>query len=114
MAATPLSVDTMALAAAGVEVTWNTPSTSSGNTFGNTGRAVVLAKNGATASCAVTFAATQTVTGAALSVPDLTVSISASTTIAIGPLPKATFNSGSDVTMSYANDSTLTIAIIKW
>lgn len=109
-----LSTDTFALAAAGTEVTWNSAD-ASGDTFANTGRTVVLAQNGATASCAVTVAATQAVTSASLSVPDLTISVSASTTIAIGPLPKATFNDGSSsVALTYSNASTLTIAILKW
>ena len=107
------SVQDVGLAAAGTTVTFGATSTS--DTFANDGRVIVLARNGATASTTVTVAATQTVTGAALSVPDLVVDVSASTTRAIGPLPKATFNAASSVvTISYANSANLTIALIGY
>jgi hypothetical protein len=109
-----LTVQTLALTSAGLLATLNSPG-ASGDTFANNGKTVVIAQNGATASCAVTVAATQTVTGASLSVPDLTVAVAASTTRIIGPLPTATFNnSSSAVAMTYANDSTLTLAVVKW
>ena len=109
-----LSTDTFALDASGTSLTWNSAS-GSGDSFSNNGRTVIIAQNGATASCAVTVAATQTVTDASLSVPDLTISVAASTTVAIGPLPKATFNdASSSVDLTYSNESTLTIAIVAW
>ena len=109
-----LSVDTMGLDASGTSITWASAS-GSGDSFSNNGRTVVVCMNGATSACAVTVAANQTVTDASLSVPDLTVSVAASTTIAIGPLPKVTFNDASgDVALTYANESTLQIALIAW
>jgi len=109
-----LSVDTMGLDASGTSITWNSAS-GSGDSFTNNGRIVVVAMNGATSACTVTVAATQKVTDASLSVPDLTVAVAASTTIAIGPLPKVTFNDASgDVDLTYANESTLQIALIGW
>jgi len=108
-----LSIDDLTLAAAGVSITFN--AVGSSDTFNNNGKVIILAQNAATASCALTVAATQTVTGAALSVPDLTVSIGTSVTVAIGPLPIATFNdASSSATLTYANDSTLTVSIVKY
>ena len=107
------SVQDVALAAAGILVTYN--ATSASDTFTNDGRVIIMAKNGATSATTVTVAATQTITGASLSVPDLVVAVAASTTRAIGPLPKATFNAASSVvTISYANSATLTFALIGY
>jgi hypothetical protein len=107
------SVQDVALAASGTLLTWISASAS--DTLTNDGRVIVVAQNGATGSTTVTVAANQTITGANLSVPNLVVSVSASTTIAIGPLPKATFNAASSVvTISYANSATLEIALIGY
>ena len=100
------------LAAAGTLITFN--ATSASDTFTNDGRVIVLAKNGASAAV-ITVVATQTVTGASLSVPNLAVAVGASTTRAIGPFPKATFNDGSsEITMAYANSATLTFALVGY
>jgi hypothetical protein len=108
-----LSVDDLTLAAAGISITWN--STGSSDTFSNNGKVIVLALNGSTASTAVTVAATQAMTGASLSVPDLTVAVAATKTRAIGPFPANTFNDASgSITLTYANDSTLTVAVVKY
>jgi hypothetical protein len=108
-----LSIDSLTLAASGNSITWN--AVGSSDTFANNGKVIVLALNGATGSCALTVAVTQAMTGASLSVPDLTVSIGTSVTIAIGPLPANTFNDATgSVTMTYANDSTLTVAVVKY
>jgi hypothetical protein len=108
-----LSIDSLTLAASGQSITWNSCG-ASGDTFANTGKVVVLAQNGASAAV-LTVAATQALTDASLSVPDLAVSVGASDTIAIGPFPIATFNDASNsVAMTYASSSTLTIAVVKY
>jgi len=109
-----LTVQTVTLGASGVTLTWNSASASSGDTFANDGRVLMLAKNLSTASCSLTIATPQTIGGASLAVSDLTISVSASTTLAIGPLPTGTFNSGSSVGVTYSNPSTLTIAVLKY
>jgi hypothetical protein len=109
-----LTVQTITLSAAGTAVTWNSAG-ASGDTFTNNGRVLVVAKNLSTSSCAVTLVTPQKMTGASLAVGDLTVPVAASTTIAIGPLPTGTFNAASSVvSMTYANDSTLTLALLKY
>ena len=107
-----LTPQTLALAASGLSITFNSCG-ASGDTFANLGKTFVVLKNGVTASCAVTFTATQNITDASLAVPDLTVSVSASTSVAVGPFPKPTFNNASSaVAMTYANSATLTIGVI--
>ena len=107
-----LSAQTMALAASGQTLTWNSCG-ASGDLFVNAGKAFVIVKTGATASPTVTFAVTQSVTDASLVVPDLTVSCSTSEETMIGPLPTATFNNGSSqVAMTYTNSSTMTVAVV--
>jgi hypothetical protein len=109
-----LTVQTFALTSAGLLATFNSCG-ASGDTFTNNGKTVVIARNGATASCVITVAATQAITDASLSVPDLSVAVAASTDRIIGPLPTATFNDASSaVAMTYANSATLTLAVVKW
>lgn len=109
-----LSVQSIVLSSSAVDLTWNSCG-ASGDTFSNNGRTIVLAKNTGASAATVTLAATQTVTDASLSVPDLAVTVSTSETRVIGPLPKATFNnSSSKVSMTYASSSSMTIGLLKW
>ena len=109
-----LTPQTVALGASGLSLTFNSCG-GSGDVFANAGKTFVIAKNGATASCTVTFAATQAVTDASLSVPDLAVGIGTSASVAVGPFPTNTFNNASgQVAMTYSNSSTLTIAVLTY
>ena len=109
-----LTPQTMALAASGQALSFNSCG-ASGDTFANAGKTFVVVKTGATASPAITFTVTQNVTDASLAVPDLTVSCSTSADTMVGPFPVATFNdASSDVSMTYANSSTMTVAVVTF
>jgi hypothetical protein len=109
-----LTVQELALTSSALLMTLNSCG-GSGDTFANNGKTVVIAVNGSSASAVITFAATQTVTDAVLSVPDLGVGVATGTTRIIGPLPAATFNdSNAAVAMTYASSGSLTVAVVKW
>lgn len=94
MAAVELTVQSSALAAAGLTLTQNAAAAAgTGNKILNSnGRTYLVARNGSGSSVDVTISTQQTVSGAALTVPDLTVSVGAGVAKQIGPFPTETFN----------------------
>jgi len=80
------------LQSGGNEVNWQAAA-AGGDEFANTeGSAYLFVKNASGSSRTLTISAEQTVSGAGLTVPDMTVTIDDSTEKVIGPFPTATFN----------------------
>lgn len=83
-----------------------------GDTFTNTGQEIAVIKNGSGAPITVTFVTPATLDG--LAVTDLTVSVGAGETRAVGPFPPGVYNDANGlVSMTYSGVTTLTVAILK-
>lgn len=86
-----------------------------GDTFVNTGAEVVVIRNGGGSPITLTVATPVTVDG--LAVTDLTASIAAGATRAIGPFPPGWYNdtavSGGSVSLSYSGVTSVTVAVLK-
>ena len=109
-----LSVNTFALDASGLSLSWDSAA-ASGDTFVNNGKTVFIGYNTAASSATMTFAATQAITDASLSVPDLVITVAQNKYVAVGPLPRATFNNASSkVAVTYASASSLAVVVVKW
>ena len=86
-----------------------------GDTFVNNGQEIVVVTNGSGASITLTVVTPVTVDG--LAVTDLTATIAAGATRAIGPFPPGWYNdtgvAGGSVSLTYSAVTTVTVAVVK-
>lgn len=83
-----------------------------GDTFPNTGREVLIIKNGGGAPITLTVATPATVDG--LAVADLTATIGAGATRMIGPFPPSVYSaSDGSVALTYSAVTSVTVAAVK-
>ena len=116
MAATAITLQSIALDSDGVTVTKNAVTASDGDKFLNSnGRSFCIIENGSGSSINAVVSANQTVSGAALTVPDLTVAVANGAAVLIGPFPTATFNDSNNyVTVTCSDDTSVTIAALEY
>ncbi len=81
-----------------------------GDTFENTGKEVFVVNNGGGGAVTVTFATPVTVDG--LAVADLTASVGAGASRAIGPFPPQVY--GENVSVSYSGVTSVTVAVMRF
>lgn len=87
-----------------------------GDTFSTTGREMLVVKNGSGAPITVTIATPILVDN--LAVADLTATIGAGATRALGPFPPSTYadngQPGGSVAVSYSAVSSVTVAVVSY
>ena len=86
-----------------------------GDVFPNTGQEILIIKNGGGSAVTLTVVTAATVDG--LAVADLTASIGAGETRALGPFPPSIYNdtlvNGGNVSLTYSAVTSVTVAVLK-
>lgn len=80
--------------------------------FNNDGRVIIRVDNQDTSDETVTITTPRTLTGG-LTVEDPTVTVGSSSQKIIGPFPPGIYNDGQDVSVSFSNGTSTTVAVVK-
>lgn len=95
------------------DITWAAAS-GGGDKFVNTGKELLLVKNGSGGSINVTIATPNTVDG--LTIADKVIAVADGKTAVLGPWPPATYSNASDskkAAVTYSGTSSVEVAVVK-